>query len=81
MSLLSFGQLEDALAHLTRALELTPDFPQALVLRAMAYRKSRQNDQAMADLDRALSLDPGDASALSERGFVRLLMDNDAEKP
>jgi len=44
--------------------------PDLLLLRAESYRKTGENDKAMADLDKYLDLFPGDKNALSVAGRV-----------
>lgn len=52
------GELHTAIAFYDRALEIIPDFPEALFQRAMARLAQKQLDQAQADLERLLSLKP-----------------------
>lgn len=57
------GDLEDALNHLNRALELDPTLERALVFRGIAYDKLDQPDLAKKDWDRALELNPNSRMA------------------
>ena len=50
-----------AVQVLDRAIEIQPDFAMAYVLRGTAYAEMREFDEALDDLDKAISLDPSDA--------------------
>jgi tetratricopeptide (TPR) repeat protein len=50
------GQFERALAHLNRAIELTPGDHEALINRAVVNLELGRNQAALQDLDRALKL-------------------------
>jgi tetratricopeptide (TPR) repeat protein len=50
---------EGALEAYNRVLDLRPDFPHALHLRAEVLRQKGEFDQAAVDLDRCLELEPG----------------------
>jgi tetratricopeptide (TPR) repeat protein len=56
---------------LDAALQLDPNRPGVLVLRASARRALGRLKEAWADLEQALKLQPGDANALVERGLLR----------
>lgn len=53
------GRYADALADLTRAIELEPDFPEAYASRGATYQTLGQDEEARADLARAAELAPG----------------------
>ena len=50
-----------AVQVLDRAIEIQPDFAMAYALRGTAYAEMREFDEALDDLDKAISLDPSDA--------------------
>lgn len=52
------GDLHTAIAFYDTALEIIPDFPEALFQRAMARLAQKQPDRAQADLERLLALKP-----------------------
>ena len=62
------NQNDRALTDLSRALEIRPAFPAALLERARLYHlATRQLDLALADYDRLLQLEPNMAPAWSSR--------------
>jgi len=73
---LRVGDHNEAIRTLTLVLERDPDNVQALVLRAQAYEKTRQNyEEAIADADRALELEPDNFDALIPRTTSLLLLE------
>src|SRR6185437_13269318 len=58
------GDLEDALADLTKACELAPESPDYFYQRGLIYLKNKQQEPALADFDRALTLRSKDAQVL-----------------
>lgn len=58
---------------LNRVIEIAPTRADAFVYRATAYRYLDSADLALADVERALELDPGNPQALFERGVLRRL--------
>jgi tetratricopeptide (TPR) repeat protein len=68
---------KEVVALLTRVLKRQPNRVEALTLRATAYRFLGQLGPASADIDRALTLQPGYADALLERGIIRHLRGDD----
>ncbi|MFF9203678.1 tetratricopeptide repeat protein [Streptomyces sp. NPDC014986] len=66
------GDYEAAVADLTKALELAPDDAQSLGLRGECLRTLRRNDEAVRDLERAVTLDPGHDYAWASLGAARL---------
>ena len=59
---------EAALAEYSRALELRPDFPEALNNRGNTYHELQRYDEALADYGKALQLRPDFPEALNNRG-------------
>jgi tetratricopeptide (TPR) repeat protein len=55
------NEVEKAIADLTRAAEVKPDFPVPISNRALLYEQTKQYDLAFADYDKLISLRPGDA--------------------
>jgi tetratricopeptide (TPR) repeat protein len=52
------GQNAEALPPLTKAIELRPNFVAAWIMRAETYTALGRRDEAIADLRRALAVDP-----------------------
>lgn len=64
-------QLNVALKDCTRAIELSENAAAVLDSRAMIYFRLGQVDEARADLDAALKLNPGEPGSLYMRGIIR----------
>jgi len=64
------GQLEPALAACSAALQIRPDYPEALNTRGNILRGLRRLEAALADYERALALRPSYPDALSNRASV-----------
>jgi len=64
------GDYRQALAYLTRAIEVRPDYAEAYNNRANAYGMLRQYDAAIRDYTRALQIRPDLAQAYSNRGLA-----------
>jgi len=62
-----------AIAELTVAIKLKPDFAQAYNARGFAYLKARRPAEALRDLDRAISLKPNYLNAYQNRASARKL--------
>lgn len=61
------GDLERAIADLTRACELDPQNAEYLYERGLAFYRNKQPELALADLDRSITLDPKQVPALLAR--------------
>ncbi|HSK45679.1 MAG TPA: tetratricopeptide repeat protein [Candidatus Binatia bacterium] len=57
------GKMDDAHKHLTRALELCPNYADALTLRAVLELNQKDSQAAVADLDNAIQADGNNAMA------------------
>ena len=57
------GKMEDAHKHLAKALELCPNYAEALTLQAVLALNQRDSQSAVADLDKALQADGNYAMA------------------
>jgi len=76
------GQLSEAVADFTRAIELKSAMPESSGLRlaslyadrGAAYQMLGQAPQAMSDLDRAIELQPDLAIAYTNRGLTYQLL-------
>lgn len=64
-------QLDVALKDCTRAIELSENAAAVLDSRAMVYFKLGRADEARADLEAALKLNPGEPGSLYLRGIIR----------
>ena len=62
------GRTEEAVASFDRAIEIRPDYAQAIGRRGFAYGALGRQHEALADFDRAFELEPGYIWALAERG-------------
>jgi len=69
---------EGAVKDLSKAIELNGLAADAFVFRAAAYRHLDRLELALADVERALALDPGHPDGLLERGILRRLRDDEA---
>ena len=67
------GKPEEALADLSKAIEINPDYAEALNNRSIILSDRKKNDEALEDLNRAIIAKPNYADAYSNRGV--LLMD------
>jgi tetratricopeptide (TPR) repeat protein len=68
----------EAIREYTLAIELAPQFDAAYVQRGKAYAEKNGDEQAAADLNKAIELDPRLATAYRERASLDLHRDNDA---
>ena len=69
---LSPGAYEEAMAHFNRAIQIWPGYGEAYLNRAVAEHDQSQPAAALADLDKALDLDPDSTRAHNERGQIYL---------
>lgn len=67
-ALYAAGELEKALEQYNRALELRPDYPEALHNRGVTLGNLKRYAEALADFNRALELRPDDPNTLNNRG-------------
>lgn len=67
---LSEGDYEKAIGHLTALTDHAPDFAEGFNLRASAYFRSGRYGPAVADLQRALELNPQNFVALAGIGAI-----------
>jgi Flp pilus assembly protein TadD len=70
MAALKTGDLDTAIAHFTKAIEVKPDDAVAYRNRGIAYGEKDLHDQAIADFTMAIELKPDDASAYNNRGIA-----------
>jgi tetratricopeptide (TPR) repeat protein len=70
------GDRNGAIADFTRAIELDPEFVDALTERGRAYSSGGDREKALEDYGRALQLDPNNVEILNDRGSVRLAREN-----
>ena len=69
---------QGAVDDLTRAIAIEDRRPDAYVFRAAAYRYLDELELAMADVEKALGLQPSHVDGLMERGILRRLKGDDA---
>lgn len=62
------GKMDDAHKHLTKALELCPNYADALTLRAVLELNERDSSAAVGDLDKAIQADGNNAMAYMVMG-------------
>lgn len=72
------GSADSAIEYYTKALDLDPRFPRALINRGKAYDEIGNHDSAMKDLNEAVRLAPDDPDGYFERGLI--LMQHDGAK-
>jgi tetratricopeptide (TPR) repeat protein len=65
------GDLDGAIADLSRSIDLNPAFSKAYSSRGVARRDKGDLDGALGDYTKAIELDPRSAVAFSNRGVVR----------
>ncbi|MBI2920616.1 MAG: hypothetical protein HYY18_05980 [Planctomycetes bacterium] len=70
------GKFEDAVARTSRAVELAPEAPLAITIRAALRLMTRDLDGAEADATAALAADPGDLFARFVRASIRLFRED-----
>lgn len=68
---LRVGDAPAAEASLKRALELSPNNPRLLRKLAKAYKETEQFDAALATIETAMNVSPGDYSILEEHADIR----------
>ena len=73
------GAYDESIRHFDRAVELWPEYAEAYLLRAVAEHSANQPGPALADLDKALDLDPVSTRAHNVRGQI-YLENGDAQK-
>ena len=73
------GEHAYAVLEFTRFLQARPDSTRALFQRALAHLAAGQWDQAVADFDRVIALDPDDREARERR--EQAVEDRDRERP
>jgi lipoprotein NlpI len=66
----ALGEPDEALADMTRAIELAPSFAPAYAARGELLAHRREYEKALADLNEALRFDPADAETWHQRGDV-----------
>ncbi len=66
------GDLDNAIADLTKACVLAPEVPEYVYQRGLAYLQHKQPDLALTDFDRALSMRSNDVLILISRASLLL---------
>jgi tetratricopeptide (TPR) repeat protein len=72
----SNGDDDKAIAELTEAIKLQPDYTEAYFYRAAAYRSNEMYQQAIADYTRVAELEPDSPYPYFERGLTLTYADN-----
>ena len=70
IQLANLGKYTEALNYLNRAINIYPEEPNALVMRAVVFIHLGQNEAALADCDRALAINPKDKQAWLFKGVA-----------
>jgi len=70
--LLGAGTYDQAMRHFDRAIQIWPDYADACLNRGLAEHGASHRAEALADLDKALDLDPRLTQAYNERGQIYL---------
>ncbi|MDQ3930812.1 MAG: tetratricopeptide repeat protein [Chloroflexota bacterium] len=71
------SELDKAVAELSEAIRLKPDYAEAYMNRAKVYRSQEKYPQAIADFTRAIELVPNDGNGYLERGLTYWYSNND----
>jgi tetratricopeptide (TPR) repeat protein len=61
---------KDVISYLTKSIELNAKFTLAYTMRANVYARSGDTSAALADISKALALDPNSAEVYCSRGFM-----------
>jgi tetratricopeptide (TPR) repeat protein len=69
-ALTTSGNYEEAIAELSEAIRLQPDFARAYNARGYVYLLKRDYQRALADFDEAVRLDPNYANAIQNRALA-----------
>lgn len=72
---LEAGDVEAAIEHLTALTDHAPDFAEGWHMRAMAYAEAELFGPAVADLERALSIEPRHYHAIASLGGILAQVD------
>ena len=64
------GEFDAAIGDYSKAVEMDPKSPEALMGRGLAYANKKFYDLAIADYDKAIELKPKNAAALANRGWA-----------
>ena len=72
VKLLGIGTYDQAMRHFDRAIQIWPDDADAYLNRGIAEHGASHRAEALADLDRALDLDPSLTRAYNARGQIYL---------
>jgi len=67
---IGLGRYDEAIADLTRSIELNPNVAGTFQRRSLAHRWKSENEEAIRDLDRAIALKPDYAYAYFSRGLA-----------
>ena len=67
---LHHGKFQIAIKLLSKSIDLTPNFPEAYILRGQAFLKNGCVDEAFEDCNKAIELDPKIAGAYINRGII-----------
>jgi Flp pilus assembly protein TadD len=71
-ALRSLGRTKEAIQHVRRAIELRPDYPEALYNLGIALTQDGAYDEAGEALTRALEMNPANAHVHNSMGIVRM---------
>ncbi len=71
------GEDDKAIADLSHAIQINPQFDQAYFRRSFVYTIKGSYDLAMADLNQAIQINPQFTKAYYRRAYVGMIMGND----
>ena len=70
------GELAQAISQFSKAIQLAPNYKEALIGRGTCQDRNKNLPLAVADYSRVLKLDPNNVDILSRRGLARKAMSN-----
>jgi tetratricopeptide (TPR) repeat protein len=76
---ISAEHLQPVPGQLDRAIELDAEYAWAIARRGETYREMERYDDALADFNRAIELDPGDDDYAATRDEICQLMSKDED--
>lgn len=72
----SLGSYQQGVKYLDRAIDLNPQYIDALIMRGLAYDALGEYPRAISDFDRAIELSPRNTNAFNNRGMTNCKLGN-----